>query len=195
MGGLRHRVLGRRQQRIRNLSRQGWRVWATIAGFFLIIWGGVAWLAVWNDRKVTASDNLPEIALAAGADLVYDLRQLAPGQTRFFTYPISSSERSRLLVTRDSQGVVRVSFATCTVCYADRREHRLKEGKLICGRCQTSMRIGDQKEKMGANNGCVAVPIDFSVVNNNIKVRAQAIAEGFSGITQAQQEPGTTEVR
>ena len=182
MWRLQHRALGRRQKRIRELSRQGWRVWVTIAGFLLLIWGGALSLSLWNEKKLTASDNLPEIALVPGADLVYDLQQLQPDQTRFFSYPVSSSERSRLLVTRDAKGGVRVAFATCTVCYADRREHRLKEGQLICGRCQTSMRIGDPNEKTGPDKGCVAVPVPFSVENNKIVVHNQAITAGLQAL-------------
>jgi len=173
-----NRPLGRRQQRVQVLSRQAWRVWGLIVGFFVLVWGIAAWFGISETRKASASDSLPEIVVAANSDFTYDLAQLEPGQTRFFTYPTSSSERSRLLVTRDSKGVIRASFASCTVCYSDRREHRLRKGKLICGRCQSAMRLGDQNERLTADKGCVAVPVPFSVENNEVRVRARAITEG-----------------
>lgn len=174
-----NRPLGRRQQRVRTLSRQVWRVWATITGFLLVVWGGVGWIEISRERKATASDNLPEIALVAGTDFACDLQQLQPGQTRFFTYPTGSSERSRLLVARDSGGLIRAAFAPCTMCYSDRRKHRLRKGKLVCGKCQTVMRIGDQSEKVNAAKGCVAVPIPFSIENNKVTVRTRSIMEGI----------------
>ncbi|MBI3476373.1 MAG: DUF2318 domain-containing protein [Acidobacteria bacterium] len=150
-----------------------------IAGFLLAVWGAAAWFAISQERKATASDHLPEIVLEAGENFLYDLAQLQPGQTRFFTYPIRSSERSKLLVNRDSKGVVRAAFASCTTCYSFRKQHHLKEGNLICGQCQSAMRIGDRNERMTADKSCVAVPVPFSVENNNVVVRPDAITKGF----------------
>lgn len=180
-----HHVLGRRRKRVEALSRQGWRVWGLIAGFLLAVWGTAAWFAISQERKATASDHLPEIVLQAGENFLYDLAQLRPGQTRLFTYPINSSERSKLLVNRDSEGVVRVAFASCTTCYSFRKQHHLKEGKLICGQCQSAMRIGDRNERMTADKSCVAVPVPFSIENDKVTVRTEGIAEGAKTLAAA----------
>ena len=180
-----HRPLGRRQRRIRALSRKGWRVWGLIAGLLLAVWGVAAGVAFWIQRRETASDHLPEIALEAKQDFIYALAKLEPGQSRFFTYPISSSERSKLILNRDSDGVVRTAFASCTTCYSFRRQHYLKEGKLICGQCRDPMRIGDQNERITPDKGCVAVPIPFSVENDKVIVRSQAFREGMKVFTSA----------
>lgn len=174
----RHQVLGRKRK-VEALTRQGWRVCGLLAGLLLAVWGSAAWFAIYQERKATASDHLPEIVLQAGEDFLYDLAQLQPGQTRFFTYPTNSSERSKLLVNRDSEGVVRAAFATCTTCYSFRKQHHLKEGRLICGQCRSTMRIGDRNERMTADKSCVAVPVQFSVDNNKVTVRAQAITDGI----------------
>jgi uncharacterized membrane protein len=175
----RHQVLGRRRKRVEELSRRGWRVWAIIVGVLLAVWGTAAGFAFWSLRKASASDNLPAIVLEAGENFVYDLAQLQPGQTRFFTYPTSPSERSRLLVQRDSDGVTRTAFASCTTCYAFRAEHKLHQGQFMCGRCQHSMRLGDQNERLTPDKGCVAVPVPFSVEENKVVVRPDAIATGL----------------
>jgi len=177
--------LGRKQQRIRELSRRGWRVWGLIAAFLLVAWGGAGWYVIWQTRKAIASDNLPEIVVEAGRDFSYDLRQLEPGQSRLFTYPTNSSERSRLLVNRDAEGVLRAAFATCTTCYSFRKQHHLKEGQLICGQCQSAMRIGDPKERMTADKSCIAAPVPFAVGNNKIIVKAGAITEGAKTLAAA----------
>jgi uncharacterized membrane protein len=186
-----HRRLGRRQQRIQELSRKSWRVWAIVAGLLLAVWGGAGGFAWWSIRRASASDHLPAIALEANQDFVYDLSKLESGQSRFFTYPVSSSERARLLLNRDSEGTVRTAFATCTTCYSFRAQHYLKQGQFICGQCQNAMRIGDQKERMTQDKGCVAVPVPFSVENNKVMVRAQAIIEGTQALASAAKE--TTE--
>ena len=175
----RDRTIGRRRKRVEVLTRQGWRVWGLIAGFLLAVWGIAAWFGISQDRKERASDNLPEIVLQAREIFVYDLSQLQPGQTRFFSYLAGPSERSRLLVQRDSDGVIRTALASCTSCYSYRHEHKLIKGRLICGKCQSAMRIGDQKERLTPDKGCVAVPVTFSVADNKVSVRPEAITEGI----------------
>jgi uncharacterized membrane protein len=196
------RPLGRRQQRVRELSRKGWRVWGLIVGVLAAVWGAAAWFAISQEKKERASDNLPEIVLEAGQNFVYDLAQLQSGQTRFFTYPTSSSERSRLLVQRDADGAIRTAFASCIACYSHRREHKLSKGNLICGKCQSAMRIGDQHERLTADKGCVGVPVTFSVVDNKVIVRPEAITEGIkafanptNGAVQGQGSPKGSESR
>jgi uncharacterized membrane protein len=41
------------------------------------------------------------------------------------------------------------------------------------------MRIGDRNERITSDKGCVAVPVPFSVVDNKVIVRAEAITEGM----------------
>lgn len=185
------RRLVRRQQRIQELSRKSWRVWAILAGLLLVVWGGAGGFAWWSIRRASASDHLAAIALEPKQDFVYDLSKLESGQSRFFTYPASSSERAKLLLNRDSDGVVRTAFASCTTCYSFRGQHYLKQGQFICGQCQNAMRIGDQKERMTQDKGCVAVPVPFAVENNKIVVQAQAITEGAKALASAEKE--TTE--
>lgn len=183
---IRNRSLSRRERRVQALARKGWRFSRLVVASFLLFWVAVAWVLTSEERKMRASDNLPSIALESGSDFTYDLTKLDAGQTRFFTYPINSSERAKLLVNRDSAGVVRVAFASCTTCYASRGDHRLREGKLICGRCQDAMRMGDQNERITPDKGCVAVPVPFSAENNKVIVRAQAIMEGLKTFAKLQ---------
>lgn len=179
------RSLGRKQQRIRDLSRKSWGAWALLAGLLLAVWGGAAGFAWWTIRRASASDHLPAVELESNQDFIYDLWKLEPGQSRFFTYPINSSERSRLILNRDSDGVIRTAFATCTTCYAYRRQHYLKQGQFICGQCQTPMTIGSPNERMTPDKGCVAVPVPFSIKNNKVFVRAEAIMDGGKGLAEA----------
>jgi uncharacterized membrane protein len=145
----------------------------------LAVWGTAAWVVISQERKERASDNLPDIVLQAGESFVFDLAQLQSGQTRFFTYPTGSVERSRLLIQRDSDGVIRTAFASCVACYSYRHEHKLNKGNLMCGKCQSAMRIGDQNERLRPEKGCVGVPVPFSVIDNKVIVRPEAITEGI----------------
>ena len=174
-----HRSLNGRHQRVRALSQSVRRLWLILAGLLALASGAIVWFSISEEKRATASDNLSEIALQEKDDFVYDLAQLAPEQTRFFTYPTASSERSRLLVQRDAKGVIRTAFASCTACYPRRREHKLFRGSLICGRCGSSMRVADQNERMTATKGCVAVPVPFSIEQSQVIVRRQAITDGL----------------
>ena len=136
----------------------------------------LGWYAVSNYGQ-TNLDGQPEIQLHENQDLVYDLSQLEIGQSRFFSYPVTSSERVRLVITRDMKGMVRAAFATCPACYSFREQTYMKNGTLVCGRCQQPMRIGEPTERLMAGQGCVAVPVSVSADNGKIVVRAHAIAE------------------
>jgi len=164
---------------VRALSRSVRRLWVILAGSLALAGGAIVWFSISEEKRATASDNLSEIALQEKDDFVYDLAQLAPEQTRFFTYPTASSERSRLLVQRDAKGVIRTAFGSCTACYPRRREHKLFRGSLICGRCGSAMRVADQNERMTATKGCVAVPVPFSIEQSQVIVRRQAITDGL----------------
>lgn len=188
---LRHRSMGKKERRIRALSRQSWRAWLILGGLLLVVWGGAAGFVWWSVRKASASDRLPAIELQANQDFTYDLSKLENGQTRFFTYPASSSERSRLLLNRDQDGKVRTAFASCTTCYSFRGQHHLKEGQFICGQCQTAMRIADQKERVTSDKGCVAVPVPFSVEKDKVTVRSQDITDGTKALAAAAAAAGS----
>jgi uncharacterized membrane protein len=167
-----------KKQRIKTLTDQCSRVLGMIAVLAVVVCTGATLLVISNDRKATAADHLPEIAVQENSNLVYDASQLQPGQSRMFTYPVNSSGRVRLLVSRDSKGTTRVAFASCTACYRFRNQHYLREGKLICGQCEQTMRIGDPGEKLATGRSCVAVPVPFSIENKQVIVRAQSITEG-----------------
>ncbi len=143
------------------------------------MWGTAAWFAISQERKERASDNLPEIVLQAGENFVYDLARLESGQTRFFTYPTNSSERSRLLVQRDADGAIRTAFASCIACYSHRRDHKLSRGTSFAGNAKARCGLADQNERLTADKGCVGVPVAYSVVDNKVIVRPEAITEGI----------------
>ena len=173
-----------RKRRVSELTRQCWRLWGVLSALGVVAIGGGAWLLISSNAKATASDHLPEIAIQENSDLNYDLSQLRPSQSRLFSYPVSSSERERLLVSRDSKGTIRVAFASCTVCYRLRAQHYLKEGKLICAQCEHTMRIGEPGERLTSGKGCIAVPVSFSIENGRVIVRTQAILEAAKAFTR-----------
>ena len=165
-----------KKQRIQTLSRQCSRLCTLLAVLGLLVFGSAAWFIVSNDRKAAAFDHLPEIALTEDSDLAYDSSQLQPHQAQFFSYPLNSSERVRLLVSRDSKGDTRAAFASCTACYRFRNQHYLKNGELICGRCEQAMRVADSNEQP-TGKACIAVPLPFLLENNKIVIHARAIRE------------------
>ena len=170
-----------RKRRTRDLTRQCLPLLLSLATVILLISAAVGWYVVSEQRRV-GSDPLPEVALHENEDLRYGISQLEPGRSRLFSYPVNSSERVRLLITRDLKGVIRASFAFCGECYSLRHQNYMKEGALICGRCQqsmrmVSMRMGEQKERIVPGQGCVTVPIPFSIGNDEVVVRATAIVE------------------
>lgn len=184
MWRVRHHALGRRRRQVEALSRKTRRIGLLLGLLLLAVFGAIAWRAISEQQRASASDNLPEIAVEAGSDFVYDLAQLQPQQSRVFSYPISSSEKARLLVHREADGEIRAAFASCTPCYASRSGHRLLNGNLVCARCEMAMRLGNQNE--GAlNNKCVAVPVRFSTKSGKVLVQAQAINEGLKAFATA----------
>lgn len=165
------------KQRAKELAHQCLPLLVGVVLVIFALCAALGWYAISEDKRQTVLD-LPEIQLREDQDLVYDLSQLRLGQSRFFTYPVTSSERVRLVLTRDMKGIVRAAFATCPACYSFREQTNMKNGSLVCGRCQQPMRIGEANERFMAGRGCVAVPVSLSADNGKVVVRAHAIVEG-----------------
>ena len=176
------RLLPRKKKRQQAIVRKALRVPIVLGAFLAVLSVATMWHVMSQIRGLTASDNLPAILLNDGQDIRFNLAKLPSQQTRFFAYP---GDSSRLMVQKDSKEIVRVAFATCTQCYSYRKNHQLRAGELICARCQHSMRLGDPGEQMTRDKGCVAVPVPFSIEQEQLLVKSQVIAQGAAELKKS----------
>lgn len=150
------------------------QVWKLLLTAVLVIWLPLFVLAGWRMWRDRVPDDLPEITLAKGQNLVLNTSKLRPRQTEWFTY-LDGIENIHLLVQRDGSGTMRAVYGSCTTCYSTRSNNEWSNGTLICGRCRHAMRLGDPEENLTRAKGCVAVPVPFRIDNAKLVVLATDI--------------------
>ncbi len=113
---------------------------------------------------VQGSNNVVTIPLA----------QLNNGKAHFFRY--SSGERDiKFFVLRSSDGVIRAAFDTCDVCYPEKKGYRQEGDFMVCNNCNNKFRSTNINVLKG---GCNPVPLDRTVVGNNLVIKVADIKKG-----------------
>jgi uncharacterized membrane protein len=113
---------------------------------------------------VQGSNNVVTIPLA----------QLNNGKAHFFRY--SSGERDiKFFVLRSSDGVIRAAFDTCDVCYPEKKGYRQEGDFMVCNNCNNKFRSNNINVLKG---GCNPVPLDRTVVGNNLVIKVADIKKG-----------------
>jgi uncharacterized membrane protein len=152
------------------LKNDRWLFFAVGAALLLI-----AGLAVWFN--VTEESQGKE--LAANSDLRLPLADLDSGDREYFTYPVDSTTTVRFLAQRDSDKTLHVSFAMCRTCYGYHRNTYEMWGRVMCGHCNREMAIPNAGEEPAEKSNCALVGIPFTVENDQLIVRGQAIVDQF----------------
>ena len=83
-------------------------------------------------------------------------------------------------VERGQDDGPRVALATCSRCYRYRRPHYALKGKMMCGMCNSPMRLPDSHG--GTQVACSLVAVPFERHKNEIVVRASAVAQQWAEV-------------
>jgi len=123
----------------------------------------------------TVGTNPP--AIATGQDVSIPLSDLEDGQARFHRYVSASGREVRFFVMKSSDGVARAAFDTCDVCFRDRRGYRQVGDDMICNKCGQAFPSRNINVLQG---GCNPAPIERSVEDGRVVIRAAALEQGQS---------------
>lgn len=115
--------------------------------------------------------------LAGGSDPRISLADLETGELQFFDYPLTAATRARFVVQRGEDDTIRVSFASCPLCYASGRPSREWRGQLICGHCNHRMRLPNPDEAPPEKKGCIPVAIPYVIEGKTLVIHQEAIGD------------------
>jgi uncharacterized membrane protein len=114
------------------------------------------------------------VQATAGEDLAFPLSTFDDGQARFYTYS-TAGRTVRFFVMKSADGVVRAAFDACDVCYREKRGYRQDGDVMVCNNCEQTFPSTGINVLQG---GCNPVPIDRTVANGQVVLRADSLAQG-----------------
>jgi uncharacterized membrane protein len=119
-------------------------------------------------------ESSSSVQSAAGQDVVLPLSEFEDGRARFYTY-VTGSRTVRFFVLKSSDGVIRAAFDACDVCFRDKRGYRQAGDVMVCNNCEQTFPSTGINVLQG---GCNPVPIERSVADGQVVLRAASLAQG-----------------
>jgi uncharacterized membrane protein len=110
-----------------------------------------------------------------GEAVVVDVRSIASGAGRFFSYHSPSGRKADFLVYRESNGTPRACLAACRECYRWKKGYRLEGDGVKCIKCDLHFRFDTLKEGLGS---CVPIPLPATPEGERLKIPVAALEEG-----------------
>lgn len=142
-----------------------------IAGLVVLAAAGIiGWKAVGGGsvggryQMVTAENGV--IAIPAA--------QVSDGKAHFFSYRSGDASVDFFLL-KSHDGVIRVAFDACDVCYQAKKGYRQEGDVMVCNNCNQQFRSDLINEVKG---GCNPAPLQRSVADGRIVIAAADLATG-----------------
>lgn len=108
-------------------------------------------------------------------DVVIPAAQFDDGSARFFTYESAGGETVRFFVMKSTDGVIRVAFDACDVCYREKRGYRQQGDHMLCINCGQTFRSTEINVRQG---GCNPAPLERAVVDGDVVLKAADLERG-----------------
>jgi uncharacterized membrane protein len=156
-----------------------WPVWAVCAALISFCISG--YVEVYFAERPQKSD-IPVVSIGPGQDLRLDMGELSPGKLHL--YEVSyKARRVQLVVQRTQDNAVHVALATCRACYRSKNPHYVRNGVMMCGKCETAMYYGSKLQRKGVN-GCVLPEIPHTEGNGKVTILARDVFDQASQLLQ-----------
>jgi uncharacterized membrane protein len=137
----------------------------------------VALLAVgagfWAFEKQEVNGKYPAVSVRAG-QVVIPLEQVSDGQAHFFSHAYKDGVID-FFVLKSHDGVIRVAFDTCDVCYRDRQGYRQEGDHMVCNNCGQQFRSDLINEVKG---GCNPAPLSGTIRADQLVIAEADLLEG-----------------
>jgi uncharacterized membrane protein len=118
----------------------------------------------------------PQYAEVAADPLDYiQIKNLPPGEVRFFAYPDNAGDKIRFLLARDSAGRTKAAFDACQRCYIHNKGYARSHGTLICRYCGNEYRLESMESGIAY---CAPVTLPIQVSGQTVSVRAVDLEQG-----------------
>ncbi len=144
-----------------------WPVWAICSVLLLF---GVFVAVREYQAELPKKSDIPAVAVSEGQDLHLETSKLSSGQLHLFEVSTSGEKvKVKVAVQRTGDGIVHVALASCRACYRNRDHHYAKQGQMMCGKCNMTMKFESKDEKADTNS-CALVEIPHTASNGDIAV-------------------------
>jgi len=109
------------------------------------------------------------LQVVANPEVRIDIKDLRPGQVRFFVYRDRAGERIRFLLARDSTGRTKAAFDACQRCYIYHRGYVSSDGGLVCRYCGNHYRLETMESGLAS---CVPVRLPIQTVGQTATIKS-----------------------
>lgn len=97
------------------------------------------------------------VVSARDGEVLVDLRGIAPGAGRFFTYHSVAGKPVDHLVYRDSAGAPHAVLDACRTCYRWKKGYILGRGEVLCVKCDMRFKLDALEQGTGS---CVPIRLN-----------------------------------
>ncbi len=150
-------------------SRETWHVlWPVWAICSVLLLFGVFVVVREYLMELPKKSDVPVVAVSDGQNLRLETNKLSLGKLHLFEVS-TSGEKVKVAVQRAGDGTVHVALASCRSCYRNRDHHYAKQGQMMCGKCNMTMKF-ESKDQKADTNSCALVEIPHTETNGDIAV-------------------------
>ena len=108
-------------------------------------------------------------------EVTYPISDYKDGKARFYGHKTPDGITIKYFVLRSSDGVIRVAFDACDVCWPEGKGYKQKGDSMICVNCGkrfASVRVGE------VQGGCNPAPLKRQLAGERVIIKVKDLLEG-----------------
>lgn len=106
--------------------------------------------------------------VSANPSISIEIKDLGPGDVRFFTYRDRAGDQIRFLLARDATGRVKAAFDACKGCYMYHQGYVNSRGDLVCRFCGHQYKLEAMESGLAS---CVPVKLPFQTAGHTVNIK------------------------
>jgi len=142
-------------------SIQRFRRWAAIPVATVLATGAILLFKSARSPQFTQVTANPEIRVG--------IKDMQPGEVRFFVYEDRVGQRIRFLLARDSTGQIKAAFDACERCYLYHKGYISSGGDLICKYCGNHYKLETMQSGLAS---CIPVKLPIQTVGQTATIKS-----------------------
>ena len=117
--------------------------------------------------KSTRSPQITQVT--ANPEIRIGVKDLRPGEVRFFVYEDRAGQRIRFLLARDSTAQTKAAFDACQRCYLYHKGYVSSRGDLICKYCGNHYKLETMQSGLAS---CIPVKLPIQTVGQTATIKS-----------------------
>jgi len=117
--------------------------------------------------KSTRSPQITQVT--ANPEIRIGVKDLRPGEVRFFVYEDRAGQRIRFLLARDSTAQTKAAFDACQRCYLYHKGYVSSRGDLICKYCGNHYKLEKMQSGLAS---CIPVKLPIQTTEQTATIKS-----------------------